>query len=54
MNNDTIHKPWTPPGTCITEAWVRKYDYVPASQQPAIAAKQAYYRLQQYQEQAAC
>jgi hypothetical protein len=40
LNNKT----WSPVGQCITVNWYAKHKYVPASQQPDIAAKQEYFR----------
>jgi hypothetical protein len=33
---------WTAPGTNIEKLWREKYDYTPASENPAIQAKWAY------------
>ena len=44
-------KIYTPATQCITINWRKKYNYVPASEQPEIAAKQAYYRNREWQQE---
>ncbi len=40
LNNKT----WSPVGQCITVNWFANHKYVPASQQPHIAAKHEYFK----------
>ena len=47
----TEQKPYTPAGTDITLRWKKKYKYVPASEQPEIAAKHKYYRELKWQNE---
>ena len=47
----TDQKPYNPATQDIQINWRKKYGYVPASQQPEIAAKQAYFRNREWQNE---